>query len=75
MQNSLSMLVLIRPHGVSGLRSKITTADEAEGARKEAQAAALDATKASNAALKYIYDDASAFVSLIEGLERQQPGA
>lgn len=53
---------------VSGLRSKITTADEAEGAWEAAQAAALDATKASNAALKDIYDDASAFVSLIEGL-------
>ncbi|WP_321375289.1 hypothetical protein [uncultured Draconibacterium sp.] len=53
---------------VSGLRTKITTADEAEGTQKEVQAAALDATKASNAALKDMYDDASAFVSLIEGL-------
>ena len=44
MQNSLSMLVLIRTHGVSGLRSRITTADEAEGAWEAAQAAALDAT-------------------------------
>jgi hypothetical protein len=53
---------------VSGLRTKITTADDAEGRQKDAQAVALDATKTSNAALKDMYDDASAFVSLIEGL-------
>ncbi|WP_163324053.1 MULTISPECIES: hypothetical protein [Draconibacterium] len=53
---------------VGGLRSKITEADEAEGRQKDAQAAALDATKASNEALASMYADASAFVKLIEGL-------
>ncbi|MEN8122730.1 MAG: hypothetical protein ABFS35_20485 [Bacteroidota bacterium] len=39
----------------TGLKEKKTTADEAEGRQKEAQAAAIDATKLSNVALKAAY--------------------
>jgi len=53
---------------VTGLRTKITDTEQAEGKQKEAQAAALDATIAANNTLKLMYDDASAFVKLIEGL-------
>ena len=50
------------------LRSKSTLSKETEVAQQKAQAIALDATKASNNALKDAYDDASSFVNLIEGL-------
>lgn len=50
------------------LKGKLQTADEAEGEQQKVQAVALDATKHANATLKLAYDDASAFVSLIEGL-------
>lgn len=53
---------------VSALQTKLQTADEAEGEQQKAQAAALDATKLANETLKLAYDDASAFVNLIEGL-------
>jgi hypothetical protein len=51
-----------------GLKTKLQTADDSEGAQNKAQAAALDATKLANSTLKVAYDDASAFVNLIEGL-------
>ena len=50
------------------LKAKLQTADDAEGEQQKVQAAALDATKRANATLTLAYDDASAFVSLIEGL-------
>ena len=50
------------------LQGKLQTADDAEGEQQKAQAAALDATKLANETLKLAYDDASAFVNLIEGL-------
>ncbi|MBS2100235.1 hypothetical protein [Carboxylicivirga linearis] len=53
---------------IEGLKSKSTLLKEAEVAQQKAQAAAIDATKASNEALKDAYDDASSFVNLIEGL-------
>uniref|UniRef100_UPI0032161FB4 hypothetical protein n=1 Tax=uncultured Draconibacterium sp. TaxID=1573823 RepID=UPI0032161FB4 len=53
---------------ISQLKTELVACDEAEGRQVEAQTAALDATKASNAALKTAYDDASAAINLIEGL-------
>ena len=53
---------------VTGLLGKIDTAEKAEGRQTETQVAALDATKHANNTLKAMYDDASAFISLIEGL-------
>ena len=50
------------------LKAKLQTADDAEGEQQKAQAIALDATKHANATLRVAYDDASAFVNLIEGL-------
>lgn len=50
------------------LQGKLQTADEAEGEQQKAQAAALDATKLANQTLTLAYDDASAFVNLVEGL-------
>ena len=50
------------------LKAKLQTADDAEGEQQKAQALALDATKHANATLRLAYDDASAFVNLIEGL-------
>ncbi|WP_430974172.1 hypothetical protein [Sunxiuqinia rutila] len=50
------------------LKTKLQTADEAEGEQQKAQAIALDATKHANATLKVAYDEASAFINLIEGL-------
>jgi hypothetical protein len=50
------------------LQGKLQTADDAEGEQQKAQAAALDTTKLANETLKLAYDDASAFVNLIEGL-------
>ena len=57
------------PSSRSGeLETKLQTADDAEGAQNKVQAAALDATKLANSTLKLAYNDASAFVNLIEGL-------
>ena len=53
---------------VTALQGKLQTADDAEGEQQKAQAAALDATKLANKTLTLAYDDASAFVNLIEGL-------
>lgn len=53
---------------INQLKTELLATDEAEGRQNEAQAAALDATKLANATLKTAYDDASASVSLIEGL-------
>lgn len=53
---------------VTALREKVDTTEKAEGRQKEAQAAALDATKHANNSLKAMYDDASAVINLIEGL-------
>uniref|UniRef100_UPI003217178C hypothetical protein n=1 Tax=uncultured Draconibacterium sp. TaxID=1573823 RepID=UPI003217178C len=53
---------------VGTLQGKLQTADDAEGEQQKAQAAALDATKLANETLQLAYDDASAFVNLIEGL-------
>lgn len=50
------------------LKGKSTAAKDAEVAQQKAQAASLEATKVSQQALKDAYDDASAFVNLIEGL-------
>ena len=50
------------------LKTKMQDTDDAEGAQKKAQAAALDATKLANKTLEEAYKDASAFISLIEGL-------
>lgn len=50
------------------LKTKLQTADEAEGEQQKAQAVALEATKRANTTLKEAYDDASAMVNLIEGL-------
>lgn len=50
------------------LKGKLQTADNAEGEQNKAQAAALDATILANSTLKLAYNDASAFVNLIEGL-------
>ena len=53
---------------IEQLKTELTAADEAEGKQKEAQAAALDATNLSKETLKVAYNDASAVISLIEGL-------
>jgi hypothetical protein len=50
------------------LKSKSEAATAAEVAQQKAQAEAMKATKASNEALDAAYEDASAVVSLIEGL-------
>lgn len=50
------------------LETKSTAAATAEVAQQKAEAAAKEATKASNAALDDAYQDASAAVSLVEGL-------
>ena len=50
------------------LQGKLQAVDQAEGEQQQAQAAAFDATKQANETLKLAYDDASAFVNLIEGL-------
>lgn len=50
------------------LQTELQTADEAEGAQQNAQAAALDATKVAQETLKVAYEDASAVINLIEGL-------
>ncbi|NQU54868.1 MAG: hypothetical protein HQ522_20290 [Bacteroidetes bacterium] len=53
---------------ITQLKTELLATDEAEGRQNEAQAAALDATKAANNTLKIAYNDASAAISLIEGL-------
>lgn len=53
---------------ISQLKTELLACDDAEGRQQEAQAAALDATKLANTTLKTAYDDASAAISLIEGL-------
>ncbi|MGQ8338408.1 hypothetical protein ACUNWD_17770 [Sunxiuqinia sp. A32] len=50
------------------LQTELQTADDAEGAQQNAQAAALDATKVAQQTLEVAYNDASAVVNLIEGL-------
>ncbi len=50
------------------LKTKSDNATAAEVAQQKAEAEALKATKTSNDALKVAYDDASAVISLIEGL-------
>ncbi|WP_163708301.1 hypothetical protein [Mangrovibacterium lignilyticum] len=52
----------------TGLKTKSDTAASAEVAQQKAQAEAMKATKASNAALAEAYNDASNVVSLLEGL-------
>ena len=53
---------------ITQLKTEMVTTDKAKGKQKEAQAAAMDATKLSNDTLKIAYDDASAAINLIEGL-------
>lgn len=53
---------------ITQLKTEMVATDDAEGRQLEAQTAALDATKVSNTTLKVAYKDASAAISLIEGL-------
>lgn len=53
---------------IDNLKVKADYSIETEIAQQKAQAAAMEATKNSNAALKDAYDDASSLVNLIEGL-------
>jgi len=52
----------------AGVKAKSDTATQAEVAQQKAQAEAMKATKVSNEALDEAYKDASAVVSLVEGL-------
>ena len=53
---------------IAQLKSELLATEEAEAKQKEIQAASLDATKLTNATLKQAYEDASASISLIEGI-------
>lgn len=50
------------------LKTEMIAADQAEVAQQQAQAAAIDATRAAQQSLKVAYDDASSMINLIEGL-------